>query len=174
MTAAHNRCIMMDFSFPEHCTTGVLNADDLKFFYYDIGLDNLQKWPDVYDWDSVISEFHELNVEVHESFIKENDKELILNKIKFYVYKPKNSPKKGESTAAAFFRHLRNAFAHYHIAREGENLVIFDKRGKRTTMIGLVNAELLKQFCFRFFDMRENIINNLEGSYSSTAETTKS
>lgn len=47
----------MDFSFPKHNTTGVLNGDDLVFFYYDIGLDNLQGWPDTYDWDSVIDEF---------------------------------------------------------------------------------------------------------------------
>lgn len=47
----------MDFKIPNHHETGVLNGEDLTFFYYDIGLDNLQGWPKVYDWDAIVEEF---------------------------------------------------------------------------------------------------------------------
>lgn len=59
------------------------------------------------------------------------------------------------------FSHLRNAFAHYNIVREGENFILTD--GEKTySMCGFVNAELLKNFCFRFFDIREEITRNYE------------
>ena len=35
----------------------MLLGDDLVFFYYDIGLDNLQEWRKEYDWNSVVAEF---------------------------------------------------------------------------------------------------------------------
>lgn len=150
----------MDFAFPAHFTTGVLNGDDLTFFYYDIGLDNLQGWPDAYDWDSVVSEFKDcLDIEACKS--NQIPKDFILNTIRFTVSGNKNSDK--GSKAAAFFRHLRNAFAHYRVVREGENYVISDGN-KHATMRGFVNIEILKSLCFRFFEVRENIINDLDNS----------
>lgn len=59
------------------------------------------------------------------------------------------------------FSHLRNAFAHYRVVREGENYILTDG-DKKSTMQGMVNAELLKNFCFRFFDIREEITRNYE------------
>lgn len=79
------------------------------------------------------------------------------NKIRFTVSNNINSD--NGSKSAAFFRHLRNAFAHYSVVREGDNYVLSDGK-KKTTMRGLVSVELLKQFCFRFFDIREKIISD--------------
>lgn len=150
----------MDFKIPDHYKTGILNGNDLTFFYYDIGLDNLQRWPLVYDWDTVIEDFKgELDIESCTAAQIESN--FTPNKIRFTVSNRKDSD--NGSKSAAFFRHLRNAFAHYHIVREGENYVLTDGTNP-TTMRGLVNAELLKKFCFRFFEIREKILNDLENA----------
>lgn len=148
----------MYFSFPKHVTTGILNHDDLIFFYYDIGLDNFQDWPKAYDWDIVVEEFkNELDIESCTS--AQIDTDFVQNKIRFTVSNQKNSD--NGSKSAAFFRHLRNAFAHYSVVREGENYILSDGV-KNTTLHGLVNVELLKKFCFRFFDIREKITKEFE------------
>jgi hypothetical protein len=36
-----------------------------------------------------------------------------------------------------------------------------DNNEKRDTMRGYVDAELLKEFCFKFFDQRERIIDKI-------------
>ncbi|MBD5374283.1 MAG: hypothetical protein HDR77_02245 [Bacteroides sp.] len=147
----------MNFEIPHHNFTGVLNGDDLTFFYYDIGLDNLQGWPLVYDWETVIKEFRsELDIEACSS--NQISTELVLNRIRFTVSNQKKSD--NGSKSAAFFRHLRNAFAHYHVIRDGDNYILTDGE-KNMTMQGLVNAELLKKFCFRFFDLREKNMSDL-------------
>lgn len=164
MRGAGGNIKKMDFSFPEHYTTGLLNGDDLTFFYYDVGLDNLQGWPEVYDWDSVVEEFkNSLNIDT--CIAVQIPKDFVQNTIRFNV----SDDKDNGSKSAAFFRHLRNAFAHYNIVREGENYILTDGQ-KNTTMRGLVNAELLKKFCFRFFDIREEILNDYEDSHNPTIE----
>lgn len=154
----------MDFTIPKHHKTGVLNGDDLKFFYYDICLDNLQGWPVVYDWDSVVEEFKDaLDIDACDATQIGDD--LVQNKIRFTVSN-QQGPDKG-SKSAAFFRHLRNAFAHYTIVREGKNYVLTDGE-KCKTMQGLINAELLKKLCFRFFDIREKLQNDNENAKNPT------
>lgn len=164
MTEAYER--HMDFSFTKHTTTGVLNGEDLKFFYYDIGLDNLQGWPAIYDWDSVVKEFKD-KLDIDSCPKDQMPNELTLNTIRFTVSNSKKSD--NGSKAMAFFRHLRNAFAHYNVVRKGENYALIDSKGYET-MRGLVNAEILKQFCFRFFDYREKITNDYEESNNQNIE----
>lgn len=155
----------MNLTLSEHSTTGVLNGDDLIFFYYDIGLDNLQGWPAAYDWKAIVEEFKDLDIESCTSAQIGTD--FVQNKIRFTVSNQKNSDNGSQS--AAFFRHLRNAFAHYHIVREGKNFVLTDV-SKNITMRGLVNAEMLKKFCFRFFDKKEMMINATEQSENPLCE----
>lgn len=155
----------MDFNIPDHHETGVLNGNDLTFFYYDIGLDNLQGLPLVYDWDTIVEDFQGV-LDIDACRSNQINTEFIQNTIRFTVSNQKNSD--DGSKPAAFFRHLRNAFAHYHVVREGENYVLTDGTKKNTTMRGLVNAELLKKFCFRFFDFREKIINDMESTNNPT------
>ena len=148
----------MNFTFRKHETTGILNDEDLRFFYYDIGVDNLQRLPFLYDWDTVVNEFkNELDVDSCKS--QEIDYNFVQNRIRFTVCDKKNID--NDSKSAAFFRHLRNAFAYYSIVREGENFILTD--GDNTcSMCGLVNAELLKKFYFRFFDIREEFTRKYE------------
>lgn len=152
------------FALPEHFTTGVLNGDDLRFFYYDIGVDNLQRWPCVYDWDSVVEKFKGvLDIDVCTS--AKIPKDFKLNNIRFTISNQQYLD--NGSKSAAFFRHLRNAFAHYQIVREGRNFILFDC-DDYVAMRGFVNAELLKKFCFSFFDIREKIISDNENINNST------
>lgn len=139
------------FDFSKHFTNGILNPDDLKFFYYDIGKENIGDTPFLYEWDAVVNEFSDV-LDIDSCSKKQIDKEFVQNKIRFTI-----SAKEKKSKAAAFFRHLRNAFAHYHIERDGENYRLIDKDPKdaKITMRGLVKAELLKKVCFSFFDQRE-------------------
>ncbi len=156
----------MDCKIPDHHETGVLNGEDLTFFYYDIGRDNLQGWPDVYDWDAIVEEFRG-KLDISTCTAAQIGPEFVLNRIRFTVSNRKDAD--SGSKAAAFFRHLRNSFAHYHIVREGENYVLIDVDGtSKTTMRGLVNAELLKKFCFRFFDIREKILCDMENANNPT------
>lgn len=154
----------MNFKFPDHYETGVLGGDDLTFFYYDIGLDNLQGWPEGYDWNAVVKDFKE-ELDIDSCSSNQIDAEFVQNKIRFTVSNQKNSD--NGSKSAAFFRHLRNAFAHYNVVREGDNFVITDGKQK-TTMKGLVNAELLRRFCFKFFDIREKILNHIDNANNPT------
>ena len=164
MTEANEK--NMDFSIPEHNTVGVLNGDDLAFFYYDIGLDNLQGCPEEYDWDAVMADFSGV-LDIDSCPSNQIEDDFVLNKIRFTVSNQKNSD--NGSKSAAFFRHLRNAFAHYHIVREGENFILIDGKA-RTTMRGFVNAELLKKFCFRFLDIRAELMDKLHNEHNSTIE----
>ena len=158
----------MDFKFQEHFTSGSLNEADLAFFYYDIGLDHMQGLPVVYDWDKVVEEFKG-QLDIASCASNQISDELVQNQIRFTVANQKNLD--NNSKSAAFFRHLRNAFAHYHIVREGENYILTDRdrdKTKKLTMRGMVNAELLKNFCFKFFDVREKILNDMEDANNPT------
>ena len=57
---------------------------------------------------------------------------------------------KSETRAAAFIRHLRNAFAHYHIQRYGDNFYLKDTSGNKITMIGCIKIEDLKNLIYLF------------------------
>lgn len=150
---------------PGHYESGVLNGDDLSFFYYDIGLDNLQGWPLAYDWEAVVNEYKDL-VDIASCDKSDIPEQLTDNQIRFTV-----SPKKdldNGSITCAFFRHLRKAFAHYRVIRNGEWYILSDYSGEDKSMYGKIKASLLKEFCFRFFDLREKILNDMGNANNPT------
>lgn len=151
----------MDFKFPDHNERGVLPKEDLCLFYYDILLDDLQGWPNAYDWDTVVNEFKgRLDIDSCESAsipAKISD-----NQIRFTVSSKKDLD--NGSKAAAFFRHLRNAFSHYRINRQGEWYFLSDYSENKKTMYGKINVSLLKELCFKFFDIRETLIEKHEST----------
>jgi len=138
------------FDLSEHFTIGVLNPEDLTFFYYDIGKGHLENTP-FNDWDTVVNEFSGV-LDIDTCTKDQVDEDFIQDKIRFTASMQGNEE---EPKAVALFRHLRNAFAHYHIVREGENYCLIDKRGEQVNMRGLVKAEILKDFCFRLLDQGE-------------------
>ncbi len=150
--------INMDFTLRTNLSHGRLGGNDLTFFYYDIGDYVLQGWPFCADWDSVVTEFEDqLDIQACQS--SEIPQEMVQNQIRFTVCNKEDCD--NGSKSAAFFRHLRNAFAHYNIICAGENYIITDGEAY-TNMRGLVNVELLKNFCYRFFGIRDNIVSSDE------------
>lgn len=165
MTAAY--FLDMNFFIPEHFTTGVLNGDDLRFFYYDVGLENFQGWPEIYEWNAVIEEFRG-SLDIGSCVPDQMPLDYIQNHIRFTLLGQKES--RMESEATAFFRHLRNAFAHYRIVRDGDNYILTDEAKHTTTMLGMVNAELLKSFCFRLFEIRDKTVSEYEKTHNQDIE----
>ena len=114
----------------------------------------------MYEWDDTIKSFLEANkltIEDCDNINNNVDKNTIL----FTINKDKNGNDK-EIKPQAFFRHLRNAFAHYNIKRDKDLFYIRDIHNEKTTMLGVVNCEMLKQFCFLFLDQREAMFQSLD------------
>jgi hypothetical protein len=149
-----------DFTLPKRPNLSALGVDDIRFFYYDIGIDHALEWPTIYDWGAVVDQFKgRLDISSCAASEIPDEETIKPNTIRFNTSTLKTSDNK--SDAAAFFRHLRNAFCHYRIHREGEFFYMTDNNEKRDTMRGYVDAELLKEFCFKFFDQRERIIDKI-------------
>lgn len=152
----------MDFTLRTNFTHGSLGGDDLTFFYYDIGQDHLQSWPKCYDWNAVVLKYKK-SIDIQECDKKDIPDEFKDNVIRFYVSKSIQSD--NGNIACAFFRHLRNAFSHYRIIRRKDYYDITDCNDKgEITMRGRVKADLLKEFCFCFFDQREEILKSIDNS----------
>ena len=143
----------MDYTMPEY-KKSILSAEEVHFFYYDIMRNQEDSIQYVYDWNNDIQEYLDskgIVMEVREI----NDFPRILEKNRLYFTVDKNDK---NNKAVAFFRHLRNAFAHFRIVREGEYLNITDGswKGKEKdkyleeTMTGLIKYEDLKGLCFLF------------------------
>lgn len=103
---------------------GILTPDDLRFFYYDIATDNITGLSKIYEWDDSVISFLETNKLTIEDCDNINDS-VDKNTILFTINKDKKDNDK-ETKPQAFFRHLRNAFAHYNIKRDKELFYIRD------------------------------------------------
>ena len=133
------------FSIPQR---GMLSPNEVHFFYYDVMRDMGDKTQVIYEWKGEIEKFlnkKRIQVEVMEKgTITQNvDKNVVL----FSTYQ-------NESKPIAFFRHLRNAFAHHRITHWGEFLHIEDVQGNDITMKGLIKYQDLKELCCLFFNQR--------------------
>lgn len=127
---------------------GVLSPDEVHFFYYDVMRDTEDTFQSIYEWNEDIERFlnkKELKVEeINKGTLSNN---VGNNVICFTV-------SENESKPFAFFRHLRNAFAHHRIVQCGEFLRIEDIQGKDFTMVALVKFQDLKALCFLFFEQK--------------------
>lgn len=144
------------------CKKSILSAEEVHFFYYDIMRNQENSIQCVYDWNNDIQNYLDskgIVVEVRDT----NDFPEFIEKNRIYFAVDKNDK---NNKAIAFFRHLRNAFAHFRIVREGEYLYIIDGswKGKEKdkylekTMIGLIKYEDLKELCFLFFKQGDKFI----------------
>lgn len=151
----------MDYTIPKY-EKSILSADEVHFFYYDI-MRNLESGIQfIYDWNNDIQNYLDSKGIIAE-VRKTNDFPETIEKNKLY-FAVKEEDKNNK--AAAFFNHLRNAFAHFRIVPEGEYINITDgfwkgkdenKRFKRT-MTGLIKYEDLKELCFLFFEQGDKFI----------------
>lgn len=136
---------------------GILSPDEEHFFYYDVMRDTGNNTQSIYEWNSEIEEFLNgkgIKVEVMEKgAIPQN----VEKNVMFF------SICQDESKPIAFFRHLRNAFAHHRIVHCCEYLNIEDVQGNNLAMKGFIKFQDLKQLCYLFFDQRTQfeVTNNL-------------
>lgn len=133
---------------------GILSPDEVHFFYYDVMRDTINNVQAIYEWNGEIEKFLEgkgVKVEVVE---KGTISQIIEKDVMFF------STAQDESKPKAFFRHLRNAFAHHQIVHCGEYLQCEDIQGNDFTMKGLVKFQDLKELCFLFFYQRTKFEEN--------------
>ena len=147
-------------------TKGFLLPEEIHFFYYDVMRATEDSTLFIYDWNSDdVKEF--LNKKIVIIVTKETLPDKVMKDEMYFIIEKIDE----ENIAAAFFSHLRNAFAHFRIVHESEYLNITDGswKGKEEdkyferTMIGQIKYEDLKELCFLFFKQKEKFIeeNNI-------------
>jgi hypothetical protein len=133
---------------------GILDPEQLHFFYYDIARDTIDSRQKCYCWNKKVEEFLETKkLDIHEVRLEDlqsEEVETLKDAIHFTV-------PKGKSKSIAFFNHLRNAFAHFRIRKwDSDSVAMEDINSKRQkTMVGRIKYEDLKQLWFIFFDQAE-------------------
>ncbi len=142
----------LDFSI-DQTSSGILNPEDLRFFYYDVGLETMTNAPVLYCWDEKIQSYVD-SMQMEVKCIEETERHTLDNKFekdKMFFLKKEN-----ETKEESFFRHLRNAFAHYRINRNGDYIFCkdIDPKDNSITMVGYIKGDSLKELCFRFIDQR--------------------
>ena len=157
--------VEFEFVWNEPNSVGQLNPNDLHFFYYDVVAESLTKAPCLYEWDAKVESFlSERGMEVPSCTIEElREKVFEADKMFFSLADDETKPE-------AFFRHLRNAFAHFNLNHSGDYIYMRDykKDGKTVSMIGQLKMDDLKDLCFQFFDQRESIIEKVEQQNQQT------
>ena len=126
----------------------MLSPEEVHFFYYDVMRNTEDTIQSIYEWNEDIEE----SLNKKGLTIKDMNKGTLPLNIETNVLFFSISP--NESKPIAFFRHLRNAFAHHQIVRYGDYLKIKDVSGNDVTMIGLLKYQDVKELCFLFFDQK--------------------
>lgn len=143
------------FSCLRDNSNGVLAPEDLHFFYYDVGLDSLTGIPSIYeDNEDVLSFIDSKKLEI--KVVEQSILPTSFQDGHIYFIQEKCDKSKYD----AFFRHLRNAFSHYHIAHQGDFFLMndyHDKACNEMTMIGKIKCEDLMNLCFLLFGQREKV-----------------
>ncbi|MEY8685226.1 hypothetical protein AB9N12_03465 [Bacteroides sp. AN502(2024)] len=152
----------LDYTFPIE-KRGILPPDEEHFFYYDIMRNTENNNQNIYNWNSDIQKFLDNKGVIVDT--KETLPDKAMKDELYFIIEKKDK----ENKAAAFFNHLRNAFAHFRIVHVGEYLRIEDGRWDtknkclERTMIGQIKYEDLKELCFLFFQQEDKFIeeNNI-------------
>lgn len=140
------------FSCLEDSYGGQLTPEDVHLFYYDIGFDSEMGHSIMYSWDNEIELFKaENNLIIDDCDITSMPTTIKKNEMFFIIEKCDNNNK-----AIAFFRHLRNAFTHYHIGLSGEYYYMKDfySDNKTVTMIGKVHTQTFRELINVFFKQK--------------------
>lgn len=153
-----------DFKFVwgEDNYLGLLSPDDVHLFYYDIGIDSEMGQSFVYSWDNDVEAFKMNNNLVIDSCDASLIPSTITENEMFFTIGNEDEGNK----AVAFFRHLRNAFTHYHIGISGAFYCMKDFRKDGTvTMIGKINRLLFKEFISVFFMQKAKVEEEINKHY---------
>jgi hypothetical protein len=113
---------MSDFTIGSPGSRGLLNPDDLNFFYYDVALNSLDGWVSCCDWNNDIEDFiNGNNLRIDFSGVDDIPESVNCGTILFTI-----DPIDNNSKVAAFLRHLRNSFSHFRINRDRDNYIMTD------------------------------------------------
>lgn len=142
----------LKFSCLSDSSNGVLSPDDLFFFYYGIGLDTLMGTPAIYqESNEIINFIRNRNLTI--DAIEQDKLPSSFEEGKIYFVKYSTEDKYN-----SFYRHLRNAFAHYHINHSSNYYIMndySDDAGTKKTMIGKILCQDLKDLTDLFYKQRE-------------------
>lgn len=147
------RFFMNDFTIGNPGSIGLLNPEDLNFFYYDVSRNSLDGWASCCEWNCDIEDFikgNKLRIEVCDA--KYIPGSVDSGTILFTI-----DPMDSGSKADALLRHLRNAFSHFRINRNGDNYIMSDYSNgiNKHTMRGYINADLLKTLIFKLYSQNQ-------------------
>jgi hypothetical protein len=134
--------VNFDFTFKRK-KKGVLNLKQLRFFYYEVARSANDHMMVFFDWDDEVEAF------LKSRGIKMEVKSRIstVEPLENVVYFTKG---KKEDKQEALFRHMRNAFAHYRIVKDGDYIVMEDSN-KNLTMSAMIKYDDLEELCSIFF-----------------------
>ena len=142
----------LKFSCLSDSSNGILSPDDL-FFFYCLGLDHFIGIPAIYEDTNDVKKL----VKTRNLTIDGVEKEKMPTSFEegkiFFVIE-----KCDKTKYDALYRHLRNAFAHFHINRSGNYYILndyYDDAGTKMTMIGKIACEDLKDLTEIFYAQRE-------------------
>jgi lysyl-tRNA synthetase class I len=149
-----------DFSFkrPE---MGKLDPEQLRFFYYDVVFRGRESLAAFFDWNDEVEDFLKsrgIEVTAEKKKLTDESKENVVCFIKGNK----------ESKPEAFFRHMRNAFAHYKIVNDREYIVMKDyfenkkNKKKSLTMSAMIKYDDLKELCSIFFRQADDTMQAID------------
>lgn len=149
----------LTFSCLEDSFGGLLPPEYVSFFYYDICIDKETDYHHFYDWSIEVEDFLKRNntlIEVKDE--KDLPPTVKENEVYFSFVKEDSQNK-----AAAFFRHLRNAFSHFSIGYNDRYLCLkdhyfSDNKPKEMTMIGKIDKDIFKGLIDIFFKQKSEIV----------------
>ena len=139
-------------------TLGILAPNDLSFFYYDVA-----QWSEAelyeFENDAFINVAREIGIAlipIETKTFRQCD--LCDNKLHFTFKRRTGKQDMTLSYQSAFFRHLRNSFAHYRITNLGDYFIIEDKIGDRYTCKGKILRNKLIKLITKIKQYDETII----------------
>jgi hypothetical protein len=110
----------LEFASLQDNAGGLLSPDDVRLFYYDIAFDGEKNNLFPYVWNAEVQSY----VDREEIIVEEKEKKDIPQCFaENTIFMTVND---NEDKAMALFRHLRNAFSHYRINRNGDWLLAKD------------------------------------------------
>lgn len=159
----------MNFSCLNNNPDGKLSPDDVHLFYYDIGIDSETVNVFVYNWNNDVESFiaaNSLNINSCEANLMPSA--YSNNEILFTIGNDDKNNK-----AIALFRHLRNAFAHYHINLSGEYYCMKDSyyvgqkgsKVEKVTMMGKIHRQFFIELMEIFFKQKSDAENEAQKYY---------
>lgn len=143
----------LDFSGLTNAYGGPLPPKDVSLFYYDICFDHATGNTFVYEWTKEIQDYLDGNgIVIKDCPVDAIPQSFESNKIFFSLIKSDEDNK-----AVAFFRHLRNTFAHYSIGYNGDYICMEDHEtfgNHRPTMRGKIKYKFFEELVSIFFKQK--------------------